>query len=59
MAEDKRKSILDTEGKETLKKLRQVEVCVSNHIRESNRQLIGTRYYKKFTVPLMIGENYI
>lgn len=51
MAEDKRKSILDTEGKETLKKLRQVEVCVSNHIRESNRQLIGTRYYKKFTVP--------
>lgn len=51
MAEDKRKSILDAEGKETLKKLRQVEVCVSNHIRESKRQLIGTRYYKKFTVP--------
>lgn len=51
MAEDKRKSILDAEEKETLKKLRQVEVCVSNHIRESKRQLIGTRYYKKFTVP--------
>lgn len=51
MAEDKRKSILDTDGKDTLKKLRQVEVCVSNHIRESKRQLIGTRYYKKFTIP--------
>ena len=43
MAEDKRKSLLDTDGKETLKKLRQVEVSVSNHIRESKRELIGTR----------------
>lgn len=50
MAEDKRKSVLDTDGKETLKKLRQVEVSVSNHIRESKRELIGTRYYKQFTI---------
>lgn len=50
MAEDKSKSVLDTDGKETLKKLRQVEVSVSNHIRELKRELIGTRYYKKFTI---------